>query len=307
MIFTKMHGAGNDFIILNDMSRSITHASYGALALALCKRRFSIGADGLMILTPPEHGGNFAMHFYNSDGSEGEMCGNGARCVCRYGYEHGLYSKSGVFIETKSGTVRGWQAAADSALYSIRLKEPSVFLPHVTVRVQPGKAPSPLPQLCPCSYLELGSPGLPHAVLPFPDAIEIPSLGTEKTSCGPLCQALFDYARSLRYSPDFPKGANVTFYRVLQDGVFLLTYERGVEDFTLACGTGTACAAVVLAAKGLTSPQETAFYMQGGKLSVSLSLSRTQNGRPAVSNLTLTGPAVTVAHGEFYFPSPPGI
>ena len=90
MHFTKMQGAGNDFIVINNMDESIPSELFPAIARALCKRRLSIGADGLMIVGKPSGSGDFYMQFYNSDGTEGEMCGNGARCISRYGYEKGL-------------------------------------------------------------------------------------------------------------------------------------------------------------------------------------------------------------------------
>ena len=90
MEFTKMQGAGNDFIIINNLAENISVDKLPELVKRLCTRRLSIGADGVMVIVPPEKGGDFAMLFYNADGSLGEMCGNGARCICRYGYEHGL-------------------------------------------------------------------------------------------------------------------------------------------------------------------------------------------------------------------------
>ena len=90
MRFTKMNGAGNDFIILNNMVEHIDPSLFPAIARTLCHRRLSIGADGLMVVDSPRQGGDFRMLFYNADGSAGEMCGNGARCICRYGPENGL-------------------------------------------------------------------------------------------------------------------------------------------------------------------------------------------------------------------------
>ena len=88
MQFWKMNGAGNDFIILNNLQEGLSADCFPALARRLCERRLSIGADGLMVVERPQSGGDYRMLFYNSDGSAGEMCGNGARCICRYGYEN---------------------------------------------------------------------------------------------------------------------------------------------------------------------------------------------------------------------------
>ena len=87
MQFWKMNGAGNDFIILDNLDGTIPENAYSKLACTLCERHLSVGADGMMIVLPAQSGGDFAMRFYNSDGSLGEMCGNGARCICRFGYE----------------------------------------------------------------------------------------------------------------------------------------------------------------------------------------------------------------------------
>ena len=90
MKFWKMHGAGNDFILIDDREGSLADESLGLLAKTLCTRRLSIGADGLMIIRRPEQDGDLRMLFYNSDGSIGEMCGNGARCISRYCFENGI-------------------------------------------------------------------------------------------------------------------------------------------------------------------------------------------------------------------------
>ena len=90
MRFIKMNGAGNDFIILNNLEEHLDHALFPSLARTLCHRHLSIGADGLMVVESPTQGGDYRMLFFNSDGSPGEMCGNGARCICRYGFETGL-------------------------------------------------------------------------------------------------------------------------------------------------------------------------------------------------------------------------
>ena len=106
MQFWKMNGAGNDFIILNNLQEGLSADCFPALARRLCERRLSIGADGLMVVERPQSGGDYRMLFYNSDGSAGEMCGNGARCICRYGYEIGLAGEL-QRVETTAGLVTG--------------------------------------------------------------------------------------------------------------------------------------------------------------------------------------------------------
>jgi diaminopimelate epimerase len=120
MRFTKLHGAGNDFIILDNRELNLDRERLSHMALKLCARRTSIGADGLIAVVPPARGGDFAMWFYNSDGSEGEMCGNGARCLGRYGYEKGLGGEKMV-IETMSGDVTA-ESAFTRYVSTIRLR-----------------------------------------------------------------------------------------------------------------------------------------------------------------------------------------
>ena len=210
------------------------------------------------------------MRFYNADGSLGEMCGNGARCICRYGFETGLAGEV-QRVETTAGLVTGHRI--DRSNYRIRLNDPSVIELDRRVSVQ-GREYR-------LSYVELGDPGLPHAVVPIS--------GLRDTD-GESLRAL---GRELRYHPSFPKGANVNFYEIISpDRVFIRTYERGVEDFTYACGTGTGSTALVLALAGLTGTHLTA-EMRGGTLYVDTEL---ENG--TVKNLWLTGPTNIVAKGE---------
>ena len=105
MQFVKMQGAGNDFIILNDLDGSIKQEEFSNLASRLCQRRLSVGADGMIIVLPADGNADFRMLFYNADGSLGEMCGNGARCICRYAYENKLSGEEQDF-ETTAGLTR---------------------------------------------------------------------------------------------------------------------------------------------------------------------------------------------------------
>ena len=271
MDFWKMNGAGNDFILLNDFSVSIPDESLPQIAKTLCERHLSIGADGLMVVRKPEQGGDYRMLFFNSDGSVGEMCGNGARCICRYGYETGL-SGDTQRVETTAGLVTGYRI--DAVNYRIRLNSPTVIDLHRTVSVD-GKAYD-------CAYIELGSPGLPHAVVHIP--------GLETADDGEL----FRLGRTLRYHSAFPKGANVNFYDLTgKDAVWLRTYERGVEDFTYACGTGTGSTALALYFLHLTGARIEA-NMRGGTLFAQVDTD--ENG--TVRDLWLTGPTNIVAKGE---------
>lgn len=271
MRFWKMNGAGNDFIILNNIEEKLDHNLFPTIARTLCHRHLSIGADGFMVVDTPEQGGDYRMLFYNSDGSVGEMCGNGARCICRYGYENGLAGEEQT-VETASGVVTGKRI--DQRNYRIRLTDPTVI--RLDYPVEAAGKPWP------CSYIELGDPGLPHAVVPYPGL-------KDKTM-----DELRTLGRSLRWHPAFPKGANVNFCDVTgPDQVVELTYERGVEDFTYACGTGTGSMVLALTLKGLVSGEDVLVTVPGGTLRVTVDREGT-----TVKSLWLTGPTNIVCTGE---------
>ena len=271
MRFTKMNGAGNDFIILNNLKETLDQSLFPSIARTLCHRRLSIGADGLMVIETPQQGGDYRMLFYNSDGSEGEMCGNGARCICRYGYENGLAGDTQT-VESPSGIVTGTRI--DRRNYRIRLTDPSVTDLHRPVDA--------LGRTWDCSYIELGTPGLPHAVVPYPGLAH-----TDRTE-------LLALGRTLRYSTAFPKGANVNFYDIVSPWcVTELTYERGVEDFTYACGTGSGSTVLALTLLGRVSGKDVAVSVPGGTLRVTID----RDGE-SVRNIWLTGPTNIVCEGE---------
>ena len=270
MRFTKMHGAGNDFIIINNIAGAIPEPALPGLAAGLCAQHVSVGADGMMVVAAPRQGGDFRMIFYNSDGSLGEMCGNGARCIARYGYENGLSGET-QRIETTAGLVTGQRVT--KRLYKVRLNDPSVIDLHRSVSVG-GTAYN-------CAYIELGDPGIPHAIVLMPDWDERDH---------DMLRAL---GRALRFAEEFPRGANVSFVKVVDVGhVKAITYERGVEDFTLACGTGCGSIAAALRLLGL-SGDELAISMPGGELTVSLTASG-----GSVQDIYLTGPTNVVCTGD---------
>lgn len=272
MKFTKMQGAGNDFIVLDNLSGEISESEYSSLAVTLCRRRISIGADGLMIVLPAQSIGDYAMRFYNSDGSLGEMCGNGARCIARYGCDHGIAGDI-QRIETTAGIVVGQRIEKD--LYCVRLNDPTVAETEIGI---PWEG-----QILSVSYLELGDPGIPHAVLELPEWATMPE---------EELRALGAYIRS--YAA-FPKGANVTFRkRLSRDHVKAVTFERGVEDFTLSCGTGAGATAAAMRLRGEIGKETLRLDFPGGELQVSLSVEEN-----TVCDIYLTGPAVVVAEGEY--------
>ena len=244
-----MNGAGNDFMVMDARGQQ---PDFEKLALELCKLT---NADGFMAIDHSEKA-DFKLHFYNSDGSRGEMCGNGARCICRFAYDHGIAGAE-MTVETDAGLVPGWRI--DENQYRVKLNDPGIL--DLTRRAD-------------CAYVELGCPGVPHGVA------EIPGLQwTDK-------QTLLEKAVALRHAPEFPKGANINFYTLLDDStVRVLTFERGVEDYTLACGTGCGSVACTLYSQGRLPGRKMTALNEGGTLTVTLS---EKDGK--ITDLYLEGP-----------------
>lgn len=271
MRFWKMNGAGNDFIVLNNLEEHLSPEVFPAMAKTLCQRHLSIGADGFMVVDAPTAGGDYKMLFFNADGSVGEMCGNGARCICRFGYETGLAGEDQT-VETTAGIITGRRI--DRRQYRIRLNDPTVLELEHPVEVDGVKYP--------CSYVELGDPGLPHAVVPYANL-----RNAEEGE-------LRELGRAIRFHPSFPKGANVNFYELIgEDRIFERTFERGVEDFTYACGTGTGSVVAVLTLQGKVSGHDVQADMTGGRLAIDA-----ERIHSRIAALYLTGPTNIVCKGE---------
>ena len=183
------------------------------------------------------------------------MCGNGSRCICRFAYENGIAGEQ-VRVETDAGIVKGQRRSRDT--YRVWLNVPGVL----DLERKPD-----------CAYVELGNPGIPHAVK------EIPDLTWD------MGEKLRPEAVSLRYDPAFPKGANVNFYRWIgEHTVRVLTYERGVENYTLACGTGCGSVTCVLWALGELPGKHLITEVRGGKLEYHI------QGSDHVRELIMDGP-----------------
>ena len=271
MKFWKMNGAGNDFIILNNLEEHLPVDRLPLVARTLCERHLSIGADGLMVVDAPTQGGDYRMRFYNSDGSIGEMCGNGARCICRYGFENGLAGETQT-VETTAGIVTGRRISP--RLYRIRLNDPTTVRLDCPVEVD-GITYA-------CSYVELGDPGIPHAVVPYANLRQADE------------HELRELGRAIRWNKTFPKGANVNFYEIVgEDLLFERTFERGVEDFTYACGTGTGSVVTVLTLQGKVSGHGVQVDMTGGRLVIDA-----ERIHSRIASLYLTGPTNVVCKGQ---------
>lgn len=247
-----MNGAGNDFMVIDGRG---LEEDYEALSRKLCAMT---GADGFMAVDYSSKA-DFKLHFYNSDGTRGEMCGNGARCICRFANELGLAGDS-MAVETDAGIVLGWRLS--STQYRVQLNNPGVLDLHRKGDI---------------AYVELGNPGVPHAVREY------------KGDLWGNAETLHPEMEALRHDPAFPKGANINYYQWIgRDEVNVLTFERGVEDYTLACGTGSGSVASVLYLNGHLPGGHLTLNNRGGVLKVTI------QGENAVEALFLEGPTEIV-------------
>jgi diaminopimelate epimerase len=260
--FTKMNGAGNDFVMLDNRAGQL---QLGTSQIAqLCDRHRGIGADGVLILEPAANGADFRMRYYNADGGEAEMCGNGARCFARFASNvAGPLEK--LSFETPAGVIA---AALEGERVTLQMSEPKDLALDVRV--------SALGEDILCHYVDSG---VPHVVIPM-----------EK-----IAQArVRELGSALRHHERFsPRGANVNFLERRGDKeIAIRTYERGVEDETLACGTGVVASALIFAATNdLEGPIRV--HVRGGD---ELAVGFKRDG-DHFTNVTLSGPADFVFEG----------
>lgn len=262
--FTKMNGAGNDFILLDNRDRRISLTP--GQVTRLCHRQRGIGADGLMLLVPNTSGtADWSWDFYNSDGSLAEMCGNGARCFARF-IQRLTGAKDSIRFETVAGVIT---ATFHGDRVTVNLTPPADLRLNIELPLRSG---SPRAHAL--------NTGVPHAVLFVPDADQA---------------MVQDLGREIRFHPVFaPRGTNVNFAQVLgPNSIRVRTYERGVEGETLACGTGVTASALIAArVHHFTAP--VAVRVQGGdRLEVNW---RDADG--GFADVTLTGPADFVFTGH---------
>lgn len=271
MKFTKMHGAGNDYVYVDAFRERVSNPA--AVSIALSDRRTGVGSDGLILIAPSKKA-DFRMIMFNADGSEGSMCGNGIRCIGKYVFDHGLTRKKGLTVETKSGTVS----------LDLQVKAGKVDL--VTVDMGPAR---PVPKDFhvradgvqtlldePCEGFRgyVASMGNPHFVIPVESTQTAPV-----TTKGPVIEK----------HPDFPSKVNVEFVQILSKShVKQRTWERGSGE-TFACGSGACAVGYALSQKGLTA-RSVRVDLLGGSLQIDVE----PDGR-----VFMTGPAVEVFSGEY--------
>ncbi len=269
--FTKMHGLGNDFVVIDAISQGVTITS--ELAQKLGDRRFGVGCDQILVVEPPNHPDiDFRYRIFNQDGSEVEQCGNGARCFAKFVRDHRLTGKNSIRVETASGIIE------------LNVQRDHQIQVNMGVPIlEPSAIPFNAEQQDTCYSIDTDgeaqvisaiSMGNPHAVL------QVDNIDTAPVSTvGPIIER----------HPRFPQRVNVGFMQVLnRHEINLRVYERGAGE-TLACGTG-ACAAVVAGQLQDLLDSPVTVNLPGGSLIIEWS----GKGQPVM----MTGPATTVYHGR---------
>jgi diaminopimelate epimerase len=273
--FTKMNGAGNDFILIDNRAGDI-HLDRSQIA-QLCDRHRGIGADGILLLELPANRADFRMRYFNADGGEAEMCGNGARCFARFANRVAGTEKR-ISFETPAGVI---SAQLAGNLVTLRMTEPTDLRLNVKVPVEaaPRRFSQGQSATGASRLLHFINSGVPHVVIPVPkiDDVDVRREGA-----------------ALRHHKMFlPNGANVNFIEKRESNkIAIRTYERGVEDETLACGTGIVASALIFAATENTSSPIHVIARGGDELQVGFD---TIDG--GFRNVTLTGPAEFVFEG----------
>jgi diaminopimelate epimerase len=281
MKFTKLHGLGNDYLFVDGFAENVSDPS--RIAAKISDRHFGVGADG-MILALPSDKADLRMRMFNADGLEGEMCGNGLRCLAKFAYDRGLARKNPMAIETGRGVLRLDLRIRDQKVTEVtaNLSTPILDFREIPVNadyISNGQRPNEY-RLAPMEGLpEINavfvSTGNPHAVI-FTDNVADLDLAT----IGP----------KVEHHPAFPRRANAHWVQVQSPTeIIMRTWERG-SGITMACGTGSCASCVAGHLTGRTKRSILA-HLPGGDLRV--------EWRDADNNIYLTGPAVEVFSGEW--------
>lgn len=263
--FSKMHGAGNDYVYFD--WRSPLPSDLNSFARRVSNRNFGIGSDGIVVIQPSETA-DFRMRMFNADGSEAEMCGNASRCVAKYVIDHSLTDKTTITLETLAG-IKTLRAEVDNRRIVTGVTVDmgkAIVAEHNVVATAGDREFSIIP-------VDMGNP---HAVVISNDLSD-----STVSNYGPL----------LEVSPLWPHKANIEFVRIIDAGrVTMRVWERGSGE-TLACGTGACAVVAACFSRGLCGNSVTV-TLKGGLLKVSID--------PATYDMTLHGDAVEVARGEIF-------
>jgi diaminopimelate epimerase len=272
--FFKMTGSGNDFILIDNRDLKLSSDNCRGFVLRACRRKLSVGADGLILIeNDPE--ADFMWRFFNADGSEAEMCGNGARCAARFAYIKGIVDKPRLAFRTIAGIV---EAEITGERVKVLMPRPRDLETDLQLHVE--ERPFSL------SFINTG---VPHAVIFTKDQEDLDK------------EDVFRWGRALRYHPRFqPAGSNVNFV-CLKDShrILIRTYERGVEEETLACGTGSIASALVAASKQLAGSPVELQTRSGENLTVYFKMHSNQ-GKVDFGEVYLEGDAKVVYEAELW-------
>lgn len=275
MRFTKMHGIGNDYVYVNCLKEEVEDP--GAVAKLVSDRHFGIGSDGLILIKESDKA-DFEMDMYNSDGSQGAMCGNGIRCVAKYVYDYGLIDKTQISIDTKSGIKYLDLTVEDGkvTLVKVNMGTPDIKAANIPVVSEKETVVNEPVEVDGVQYYMTGvSMGNPHAVVYIED---VKGLDIEKVGPG------------FENHPVFPDRVNTEFCKVLDNHtVEMRVWERGAGE-TLACGTGACAVAVASVLNGYVGDGEVTVKLLGGDLKIFWD--RKEN------LVYMTGPATTVFDGD---------
>lgn len=251
--FNKYQGAGNDFVII-DHRRSLIDPSDYVLINRLCDRRFGIGADGLILISELK-GYDYEMKYFNSDGKLGSMCGNGGRCTAHFALKYNIAGKNQRFMAFDGQH----EAEVNNDIVKLQMAD---VTSHKIVNDN--------------YFINTGSP---HYIL-FRDDVDTMNV--------------YEEGKKLRWSEIFaPEGTNVNFIQVTDKGLKIRTFERGVEDETLACGTGVTASAIAAVLKGHFGTSSVNVSARGGNLNVEFKIDNEK-----ITNIWLTGPATFVFEGN---------
>jgi diaminopimelate epimerase len=279
MKFTKMHGLGNDYVYVNGFEERVENP--GEVSKKIADRHFGIGGDGLILILPSDKA-DVRMRIFNADGSEGDMCGNGSRCVAKYAFDHGLTKNNPMRLETGNGilTLDMKTSGGKVEQVTVKMGQPVLELMKIPVDAQNVKATAKSHEFelfvenrpLAATFVNIGNP---HAIIFVNDvdAVDVAKLG-------PV----------LEHHPAFPKRANIHWAQIIsRREMKMRTWERG-SGITLACGTGASsvCIAAVLTGR---ADRDVRIHLPGGDLQL--------EWREADNNVYMTGPATEVFSGEW--------
>ncbi len=276
--FIKMSGAGNDFIVIDKKLNPLLNLDHKIIR-KLCDRRYGIGADGVITISDSKIY-DFEMEYFNADGSTGSLCGNGARCAIRFAeYSSRLHGNKTNFL---SNAVQYAGEVLKDNLIKFNFNSPSKL--KLNFKVKAGN------QLINSCYIDTGSP---HVVIKIDDVLQYTNRLESKYSNLDQFPVL-ELGREIRYLKEFsPEGANVNFIKIIDGIVHIRTYERGVENETLSCGTGSTASAIISYLIDNLQPPISLFTRGGDKLVVNFNIENQK-----IENLSLTGPANIIFSGE---------